>query len=156
MPLSLHLYSKRYAKASFLFSLRLRKKGVNSVPNQTGGAPLPPLTIVLTLFTEAVSWLLYGYTAALVPLPQTSKHCLFVILATAEIKAKRKSVCDGRTREGPAGSYVCCFRCMWEDCREKQWIYCKWARDALLSKLSIPQSCLRFQKAVFDEKERFH
>lgn len=78
-----------------------------------------------------------------------------MILVTAEIRAKRKSVCDGRTREGLAGRTLLSLQV--SGLQEKQLIYCTVSKRCLAFKTEHPtELSLSFQKAVFDEMERFH
>lgn len=70
-------------------------------------ARAPELDLTLKLVSEDVFWLLYSGGVVLLLSPRSDfKACLFVTLASAEMKAARKSVFSQWTG---AGSYMCRF-----------------------------------------------
>lgn len=92
-------------------------------------ARAPKLNLLLGLwFLEKFSGVCSVHLVVLLlSLPSDFKACLFVTLATAEMKAGRKSVCSEWTG---AGSHICCFYPEWGYCRERyKWFIVHWARQ---------------------------
>lgn len=80
-------------------------------------AKAPKLDLMPQQVSEDVFWLLYRGGGVLLLSPRSDfKACLFVTLASAEMKAARKSVCSEWTG---AGGYMCRFYPERGDYRER-------------------------------------
>lgn len=95
-----HTWTKGKRKEMVLCGAR---QGLPLLPQ----ARAPELDLTPKLVSEDVFWLLYSGGVVLLLSPRSDfKACLFVTLASAEMKAARKSGCSEWTG---AGSYMCRF-----------------------------------------------